>query len=69
MALEDRVRHLISENSRALTALIDGLHAELHALATKVAGLEQQLADLTSQAPSPGPAPSRTTSRRKTAEG
>jgi uncharacterized protein YceH (UPF0502 family) len=52
MAMDDRIIHLVrQEVDRVLTeadAGPDSLHTELHALATKVAGLEEKIAKLES---------------------
>lgn len=52
MAMDDRIIHLVRrEVDRVLTeadAGPDSLHTELHALATKVAGLEKKIAELES---------------------
>lgn len=54
MAMDDRIIHLVrQEVDRVLTeadAGADSLHAELHALATRVAELEQRLSDPTTGA-------------------
>jgi uncharacterized coiled-coil DUF342 family protein len=52
MAMDDRIIHLVrQEVDRVLTeadAGPDSLHTELHALATRLAGLEEKIAKLES---------------------
>lgn len=71
MAMDDRIIHLVRrEVDRVLTeadAGPDSLHTELHALATKVAGLEVRVAELEAKyEPQPGAVPRASRARKAT---
>ncbi len=71
MAVDDRILYLVRQEVSSVlseaAAGPDDLHAELHALATRVAALEQAVEELGARLSDPATPPFRASRTRKTA--